>query len=127
MSSHVGVMVLRTDGSVEYGVLVNSLEALQALVGGNIEFLPLRHEDFHGDAPAHGYCNEEGKLEGLEPNLIATMLFRAFGCLPDDDVIVGDVVVLGDDPDSPGDEGDCPLWVQVALTATGMVLARNMD
>lgn len=42
--------------------IANTLKALQEAVGGNIEVLPLKHGIVL-------ICNEEGKLEGLTPNL----------------------------------------------------------
>ena len=59
----------------------NSLKALQKLVGGYIETVSL----------PHGVCmivNEEGKLQGLQPN------FRL-----DHDLIVGTAVFVGVDGD----------------------------
>ena len=59
----------------------NSLKALQNLVGGYIETVSL----------PHGICmivNEEGKLQGLQPN------FRL-----DHDLIVGTAVFVGVDGD----------------------------
>ena len=73
--------VLRTDGSTEQLEGKPTLEQLQALVGGYIELVPI----FDG---SHMYCNEEGKLLGLKPNIFA-------GALIDfPDTIVGDVVVM---------------------------------
>lgn len=55
----------------------NTIEALQALVGGHIETVPLSHN-------AVILVNEEGKLRGMAPNV---MYF--------DDVLVGPVVIVG--------------------------------
>jgi len=55
----------------------NTLEALQALVGGYIEAVPLSRD-------AVILVNEEGKLRGMAPNV---MYF--------DDVLVGPVVLVG--------------------------------
>ena len=41
----------------------NTLEALQELVGGYIEFVPIRRN-------VGAICNEEGRLIGLPPNCI---------------------------------------------------------
>lgn len=52
----------------------NSLEAMQKLVGGYIEVVYMFDNVFM-------VCNEEGKLIGLEPNLV----------LGNGDVVVGDI------------------------------------
>jgi hypothetical protein len=67
----------------------DELRELQALVGGWIQAVPV-------DGPFSVYCNEEGKVMSppLPPNYQAT---RTFGSLlAPDDIIAGDVVVLGD-------------------------------
>ena len=56
----------------------NSLEAMQRLVGGNIEVVQLYD--------ALLVCNEEGKLKGLEPNVVIG-----------DDTICGSFFIAGDD------------------------------
>ena len=55
----------------------NTLDALQAIVGGHIQAVPL-------EADVELICNEEGKLMGLPPN-------RQVGC----DIIVGTFLVVG--------------------------------
>lgn len=52
----------------------NSLEAMQKLVGGYVEVVYMFDNVFM-------VCNEEGKLMGLEPNLV----------LRNGDVVVGDI------------------------------------
>ncbi|MDT0149994.1 DUF3846 domain-containing protein [Priestia aryabhattai] len=59
----------------------NTLQELQGIVGGYIETLFLKQ-----DRSIVMILNEEGKLEGLEPNID----FR-------NDVVVGNVIVLGTD------------------------------
>ena len=56
----------------------NSLEAMQRLVGGNIEVVQL------DDALL--ICDEEGKLKGLEPNVVLG-----------NDTICGSFFIAGDD------------------------------
>lgn len=56
----------------------NSLEAMQRLVGGNIEVVQL------DDALL--ICNEEGKIRGLEPNVVLGK-----------DTICGSFFIAGDD------------------------------
>ena len=59
------------------------LEALQEIVGGNIDIVYLPNTD-----DIHGYCNDEGLFIGLEPNF-----YRPdFG-----DAIVGPAVFMADD------------------------------
>ena len=69
----------------------NTLEAFQEIVDGYIEVVPFPYKD------ALLVCNEEGKLMGLEPNMI---LGR--------DIIVGTVVICGQDGE---DFADVPFEV----------------
>ena len=63
---------------------LESLEKMQEAVGGYIEIVPVGHRKSL-------ILNEEGKLKGLMPNELATMLWvRKWG---PDDIIVGDVIV----------------------------------
>ena len=64
------------------------LKLLQHLVGGYIEIVELTH----GQSMV---VNEEGKLHELEPNAIATAVFRAE--TKRDDLIVGNAVVCFND------------------------------
>ncbi|MGR9546553.1 DUF3846 domain-containing protein [Priestia megaterium] len=59
----------------------NTLEELQRIVGGWIETLFIKQ-----DRSIVMILNEEGKLEGLKPNIDFT-----------NDVVVGNVIVLGTD------------------------------
>ena len=66
-----------------------TLEELQGFVGGYIELLKI-----HGSVDTYGefdmmFCNEEGKLQGLPTNLIATAIY-AHGW---HDPVVGDVLL----------------------------------
>ena len=61
-----------------------SLEELQGYVGGSIELVP----DIMGKRKELVFCNEEGKLLGLELNREATLKYA-----PPGDVLVGDVLV----------------------------------
>ena len=58
----------------------NELEALQELVGGYVETVPLEEDLIF-------LVNAEGKLLGLEPNVVAPSL----------DVLVGDIAVVAYD------------------------------
>lgn len=83
----IGVQI-KTDGSfhpVQPKGKTFSLEEIQTYVGGYIEFVALM--------PPLGkryqmYCNEEGKLKGLDANLIANSFYAGL----EDDVLVGDVL-----------------------------------
>ena len=82
-------LIIRTDGSTKE-ILNPTLEQLQEAVGGYIEivrinpdFLPMNWE-----GAEHMYCNEEGKLLGLEYNAKATKLIDF------NDAIVGNVVLM---------------------------------
>jgi hypothetical protein len=66
-----------------------SLESLQEAVGGFIQIVPLPKQK------KVIVVNEEGKLEGLEPNLIATGMWTYDH--GNTDIIVGDAVIA--DPD----------------------------
>lgn len=94
-----------------------TLDTLQAIVGGYIESVSVRDG-------WHLYCNEEGKLDGLAVNPVATDFLRA--AYPGfADWICGDVVVLGDNED--GSEADVPdeaiaLFLTLAPTREHAVL-----
>ena len=66
-----------------------SLEELQRYVGGYIEIVAL-------PGGKSLIVNEEGKLQNLPPNEQATILGR-FAGTANDDIVVGDVLVCGDD------------------------------
>ena len=71
------IVVVKTPGEkAKMDTISNSLEGMQKVVGGNIEYVPWGNFDL--------YCNEEGKLNGLEPNL--------YNAVPGD-VVVGTVFV----------------------------------
>ena len=79
--------ILTVDGLQIPFVDPHDLDDLQKAVGGNIEYVPLpKTSPF-----LFMYCNEEGKLKGLQPNWFATALID----FPD--TIVGDVVIMEKD------------------------------
>lgn len=88
MKAKIRAIVKRPDEKYGHVTHVsNTLEALQQMVGGYIETVPIAYDTM--------IINEEGKLRGLEPN------FR-YGS----DVIYGTMVMVGRD----GEEfGDCVL------------------
>lgn len=67
------------------------LEVLQKAVGGSIELIG-GFNRFNGRA-CQAYCNEEGKLDGLAPNLKATALWALCLRRLPGDVLVGCVAV----------------------------------
>lgn len=74
-------------------VTETSLELMQKEVGGFIENVSIFPRE---NAPGFGmYCNEEGKLNGLQPNPRATLVARLGGAIQQQDYIAGDAVVYG--------------------------------
>ncbi len=93
------------------------LEAMQALVGGWIEGV-------QGD----GFtviCNEEGKLEGLPPNPLATQVTRDRTFFAD--TLVGTVLFCSTKPD--GATGGVPISIEQAVAAliSGEVERRHAE
>ena len=76
-ADRIRVIVKNPGEAPEEREVPNTLEALQALVGGYIEAVPLARD-------AVILVNEEGKLRGMAPNV---MYF--------DEVLVGPVVLVG--------------------------------
>ena len=91
------MLKISTDGKVEV-VPYTGYESLNRGVGGWFECINLSDS-------VSLWCNENGKLDGLPPNMFATMLWvEAFGHT---DIIVGDVCVLGG-VDDEGESLECP-------------------
>jgi hypothetical protein len=85
--------VFYVDGRVETLAGPLSLEQLQTLVGGYIEMVTLQVE---GGVRHVLFIDEEGKLKGKPMNTRATVIHQAVlreRGLPDEDWIVGDVVL----------------------------------
>ena len=79
------------------------LDGLQAAVGGWIEYVP-------NDMDVTLYCNEEGKIEGLPPNPVATAIFGKF--LMQHDYLAGDVVIIGTQDEEGNDTSlDTQAWL----------------
>lgn len=80
-------------------------ESLRDLIGGYLEALPFTEG-------SSVYIDEEGKLKGLPPNLIATSLMRSIGPgLWPDDSICGTMVIVGNNDvngEYDGEEHDVP-------------------
>jgi len=89
-------LVIGTDSSVSFADLdapEGSYKVLSNAVGGWIECVAISDD-------LTMWCNEEGKLDGLPVNDIATKIFQnRFGAV---DVIMGNVVLTG----GADDEGD---------------------
>jgi hypothetical protein len=83
----------------------DSLKKLQDAVGGLIQAV-----DLHDDLTL--WCNEEGKLIGLTPNVIGTHLYEKNFAVQD--TIMGDIVFTGG-TDDEGDNLGLPFAWQVQL------------
>lgn len=83
----------------------DSLKKLQDAVGGLIQAV-----DLHDDLTL--WCNEEGKLIGLIPNIIGTHLYEKNFAVQD--TIMGDIVFTGG-TDDEGDNLGLPFAWQVQL------------
>jgi len=82
-------------------------EDMVACVGGYIEGVYLDG--------ATAYVNEEGKLQGLRKNEVATALAHAHNAIYGDDWIAGNMIIVG----NPDDEGETmslePEWIDANL------------
>lgn len=85
----VTAVKISTNGEVEKTEMEPSLENLQKSVGGYIQVLYI---EVNGE-PANLYINEEGKLENLPVNQVASELCKGF--ISPNDCIVGDAILLG--------------------------------
>ena len=94
-------VVLYTDGTYEEKEF-KQLSDMQAAVGGLIE--PIGMHDYYGSGVCQGYVNEEGLLQQLTLNSVASALSFMFGNSP---TIVGNMIVLGL-TDSHGNDTDIP-------------------
>lgn len=83
----------------------DSLMQLQEAVGGLVQAV-----DLHDDLTL--WCNEEGKLIGLTPNIIGTHLYEKNFAVTD--TIMGDIVFTGG-TDDEGDNLALPTAWQVQL------------
>jgi hypothetical protein len=83
----------------------DSLKKLQGAVGGWVQAVDLRDD-------LTLWCNEEGKLIGLTPNIIGTHLYEKNFAVQD--TIMGDIVFTGG-TDDEGDNLGLPFAWQVQL------------
>lgn len=101
------MIVLDTEGRLtekDVGDAAIPLKTLQEVVGGYIELVGINRTEFVI------VINEEGKLQGLPPNLLATMLYNCRF-----DTIVGNVAIVKEgmvhgEPDLVGLEDDEVEW-----------------
>lgn len=119
MSGLVTAMHLRADMTVEtfeYDPLsADGLDELQRRVGGWLEAAPVI------DPRLTLYVNEEGKLNGLPGNVLATALLAA----GNPDVIVGDAVLVGA-PDAEGNDTTLPAYaIEAAWNVVQWVRQRT--
>lgn len=91
------LIIIRTNGSMERRDLTAApeLEELQKAVGGYIEKLP-HFSQFEGK-PAVAFCNEEGKLRGLDLNPRATEVWASNTSGRIIDRLCGDVAIITGD------------------------------
>lgn len=109
----ISAAIIKTDSSIELGHFAVNASFLVRQVAGHIEAVTLRSkEEEHANEPAVMWCNEEGKIRHLPPNVIATELYRLL--VGYYDVIVGDVVVCG--ATAEGDDADLPAWTFDEIT-----------
>jgi hypothetical protein len=85
---------ITTDGKIVKMKARPTLAELHEAVGGYIEYVPIMEWAKRLTGCTHMYCNDEGKLMGLPLNHLATEMM-----LSDNDVIVGNVVLMTDDDD----------------------------
>lgn len=81
--------IIKTDDTADI-IAANSrpeYDAISAAVGGYIEGVPLEG--------VTAYINEEGKLNGLSLNRIATIIAHEDQAIMPTDYIVGDMIVFG--------------------------------
>lgn len=81
---------------IRFEDLTAGLGPMQEAVGGDIQMVGLRA------ASLNMYINENGKMEGLPANHRATILSHWAEAIRHDDVIAGDVVLVGPTDDEEG-------------------------
>jgi hypothetical protein len=99
------IVILRSTGERAVFTVfdANVLKHLNAAVGGYIEQVPyFTRYQYHPDSkPVEcvAFCNEDGKLQGLPYNAIATHIWHSqTPDISNKDILVGDVaVVFGDE------------------------------
>lgn len=81
------VLTITTDNEVSIKEVDSvEYETLYEAVNGLVELVSINED-------VDMWLNEDGKVNGLEPNVLATLLFNKV--FPDFDVIMGDVIITG--------------------------------
>ena len=83
MNKKIKIVYLEPGEKPEIKMIDNSLESMQSIVGGLIQYVPMPNKN-----DIDIWCNEEGKLMKLKPNLLLIQK-TSFGIYKD--VIVGPV------------------------------------
>ena len=100
MTDHLAVIIPADPAApITFSRIPGTLAAAQSVVGGDIE--GVRAPD-----GVSAFCNADGKLTRLAPNTRATLYLAMAGGHNIDDVIVGDVLIIGDGVD--GETVDVP-------------------
>jgi hypothetical protein len=99
------------NGIAEEIEIGSGLDSLQKAVGGWIELLPINDEH-------HAYIDEEGKLKNLPINELATKFAHKYIGIAPYDCIVGPMIILGNDPSDPEEEGDANTPTVISMVAT---------
>ena len=87
-------IIIRTDGLMEKISFHDFSTYMNRELGGNFECVTIP------EISMTLWLNDCGKLDGLFPNAIASLLFSQY---IGDDILVGNVVCLGDIDDNTGD------------------------
>lgn len=105
--------IIKTDDTIDIlSVESMNYDTISAAVGGWIEGVPLEG--------VTAYVNEEGKINGLPTNKIATLLAHQSNAIFPNDYIVGNMIVMGP-IDDEGEETSLDLhWVQRVSNEIGM-------
>jgi hypothetical protein len=113
------VILIEVDGPPREVELPHGLTGLQAAVRGWIEGLASPAEDGWV-----AYGNEEAKIEGLFPNLLAHALLVHLGGHDPADVLRGPVVLAGQDED--GEQVDVPADLMGKLEQAAVEIAEQV-
>lgn len=105
MTEYTAILIPAGTEPVQYVSLPGTLAAAQAAVGGDIESVPAPR----GTA---AYCNADAKFQFLTPNRRATVFLADVAGHNINDLIAGDVLIVGVDGD--GDTAPVPTKVRRA-------------
>lgn len=113
------VIYITTDNKVELQEIESiEYETLSNAVNGMVELVSL-------DSEVDMWLNEEGKLIGLEPNIIASIIWNKV--FPNFDVVMGNVIITGGADDEGNTVGlsDESINDVMALVQDGIMQAIN--